>query len=1047
MALGLTRSPLHPGAILRNGEDAVEFRVLGPVGIWRDGRSLSVVGQKPRTLLAVLVLNANRVVSHERLLRALWGNEAPASGRRLLHNHLWSLRRLLADADVLASAPSGYSLRIPCDASDLGVFTARSESARAAMAEGNAEQAAERFRAALDIWQGPALSGTHPAFQSAEGPALEERRTIVLAERIEADLAAGRASELIGELRKLVTENPLNEKLRAQLMLALHREGRTAEALEEYRLAHQQFRRELGLEPGDDMARLHQAILSGDPALSAEGQPRRSGKPAASAHSRPVPRQLPPDIARFTGREESLRQLDLLLPSEQGDGPTVAITVIAGTAGVGKTALATHWGHRVSDRFPDGQLYVNLHGYSQEEPMTRAHALRRLLSGLGVTAEDIPHEADEQEALYRSLVTGKRILMVFDNAMDPEQVRPLLPGSSSCRSIVTSRNSLRGLSVTHDVRVITLDALSMTEARALLIALLGRERSQAEADAVSELAELCGYLPLALRLAAAHLVTRPDLPLGAFNSRLSRENRLTALDIEEDPHIGVRAAFELSYRTLPGNARRAFRLIGLAPGPDIGFDGVVALTGMPPAESRAVIETLVGAHLIGRDGDRLSMHDLVRVYACDRGEADDRADERYGALSRLFDWALRMSIAAMEVIQPGRLARLLEEPLRPEEMRFKDKNEAWRWLDVENHFLISAISYEASQGWQVHAWKTARVLSRFFDVRDRVDDWLATHRIALSAAQEIRDRRGEVEIAGSLAYANMFAGKYEEYLGLQRMALAVLREMGDRRGEARALSDIGYGLLRIGRIAEAVETCREAVRIESSLDVGFDPGSGRYRLAIAYIQLGRFEEALGPLIDHYAMAKEEGERHNEAYVLVHLGEAHSGMGDSASSLECLTRALSLGRELKSLRLTADALNGLGRDLLRQGRYPESRAHYQEALLQARQVKTRELECEILVGLGSACLLAGDEVAALGHYETAASLSSSLGYPYYRGLACKGMAEALVASGQAEETRIWLEEASAILAPMGVPEADAVTERLRALWGRTLADTGPAVPSR
>lgn len=1025
----------------------MEFRVLGPVGIWRDGRPLSVVGQKPRTLLAVLVLNANRVVSHERLMSALWGNEAPASGRRLLHNHLWSLRRLLDNADVLVGVPSGYSLRIPYDASDLGVFAARSESARTAMAKGETEQAAERFRAALDIWQGPALSGTHPAFQSAEGPALEERRTIVLAERIEADLAIGRASELIGELRKLVTENPLNERLRAQLMLALHREGRTAEALEEYRLAHQQFRRELGLEPGEDMAGLHQAILSGDPALTAEGKPRRSGKPAAPLRSRPTPRQLPPDIARFTGRGESLRQLDLLLPSEREDGPAVAITLITGAAGVGKTALATHWGHRVSDCFPDGQLYVNLHGHSQEEPVTKVHALRQLLSGLGVTSEDIPHEADEQETLYRSLVTGKRILMVFDNAASPEQVRPLLPGSSSCRSIVTSRNSLRGLSVTHDVRVITLDALLAIEARALLTALLGRERSQTEADAISRLAGLCGYLPLALRLAAAHLVARPDLSIGAFNSRLSRENRLTALDIEEDPHIGVRAAFELSYGALPENARRAFRLIGLAPGPDIGFDGVVTLTGMSPAENRAAIETLVGAHLIGRDGDRLSMHDLVRVYARDRGEADDRVDERHGALSRLLDWGLRTSIAAMEVIHPGRLTGLLEEPLRPEEMRFEDKDEAWGWLDTENHFLISAISYGASHGWPTHAWKTARVLSRFFDVRDRVDDWIATNRIALSAAQEIGDRRGEAEIARSLAYAYMFAGEHGEYLDLQRTALAVLREMGDRRGEARALSDIGYGLLRVGRITEAVEACREAVRLESSLGGGLGAGSGRYRLAIAYIQLGRFEEALDLLLDHHAMAKEEGERHNEAYVLVHLGEAHSGMRNFASSLECLTRALSLGREMESIRLMADAFNGLGRDLLRQGRYPESRARYQEALLHARQVKTRELECEILVGLGNACLLTGDDVAALGHYETAASLSSSLDYSYYRGLACKGLAEALAASGRAEESKTWLEESSAILTPMGVPEADAVTERLEALRRGALASTGPVVPSR
>ncbi|MER5426274.1 NB-ARC domain-containing protein [Streptosporangium roseum] len=423
-------------------------------------------------------------------------------------------------------------------------------------------------------------------------------------------------------------------------------------------------------------------MLSADPSLNLNVEVRRAETPAPPGRSRSVPRQLPSDIARFTGREENLRQLDRLLSTEQEGASAVVITAIAGTAGGGKTALATRWGHRVADRFPDGQLYVNLHGYSQEEPVTGAQALRQLLGGLGVAPDEIPHRVDERETLYRTLVAGKRILVVLDNAVRPDQIRPILPGSPSCKVVITSRDSLRGLSATHDVRTISLEVLSADEAQALLVAVLGIGRTRDEMDAVSQLARLCGYLPLALRLAAARLAGQPALLIDDFVARLRRGNPLVALDFEEDPHIGVRAAFELSYRFMPEPVRRTFRLIGLAPGPDISPDGVVALTGLSAEECGAAIDALVNAHLVGRGDDRrLTMHDLVRVYARDRSDLDDQADDRRDALSHLFDWYLRTTVAAMELIDPGRLVGLLDIPLNDEDRRkFRNSDEAWGWL-------------------------------------------------------------------------------------------------------------------------------------------------------------------------------------------------------------------------------------------------------------------------------------------------------------------------------------------------------------------------------
>ncbi|MFI6450600.1 AfsR/SARP family transcriptional regulator [Streptosporangium amethystogenes] len=1012
-----------------------QLRVLGPVDVWRDGRSISVVGPKQRTLLALLVVQANRVVSHDRLLSALWGGKVPATGRRLLHNHLWSIRRLLSNANELVGTPTGYSLRLLPGHSDLDVFLTETMAGRSAMAGGDAAKASDRFSAALALWRGPALDGTQADFQAAEGAALEELRITALSNRIEADLTLKRHAELIGELRQLVVEHPLNESFRGQLMRALHRIGRTAEALEEFRTARRHFNEELGLDPGKELTRLHQSILTGEAAseaTTAEHLPSPPISSSAASHTVAVPRQLPADITRFAGREESLRRLDLLFSTDRGDASAVVITAITGTPGIGKTALATRWGHRATDRFPDGQLYVNLHGYSQGKPVTGTQALHQLLRGLGVTTDEIPHEVDERASMYRSLLADRRVLVVLDNAARAEQIRPLLPGSSLCKVVITSRDSLRGLSATHDVHTLTLDLLSPDEAKALLVAVLGEERVLGETDAVLELARLCGYLPLALRLAAAHLGSQPALPVADFVARLLRENRLTTLDIEEDPHIGVRAAFEMSYRGLPEPARQAFRMLGLHPGPDIGIDEVTALTGLSSREVNAALNKLISAHLIqyGTNG-RFNVHDLISLFARERGESDDTESLRHAALIRLFDWYLHTARAAMEHVHTDHSGiALISAPPSHGIPAFDDYDSATTWLDTEYPALISAVNYAAAHGWPGHAWQIAYTLDYFFYLRDRIDDWLTVHQTALSAVREVDDRHGEGRILNALGVANMISGKIDRCLEYQRQALDLSRAIGDRKGEGYALGRVGYSLLWTGEFHQAAQNCLEAIELFRRLDDEHGEVTATFTLGIAYLRVGRSLDALRCLERCLAFDRKTGSRNDEAYTLTILGEIHESLGDLTTALDFQQRSIQLNRDVGNRRFEANAINSIGKIRRQQGRHAEALECHREALGHIREIGEPYAECETLMDLGTALLEIGDTQAALENQQAALDIAGSVKDLYRQGLARNNLAQALRALGRTEEAMLQWQTALDILSPMGVPEAEEIAGRMR-----------------
>ena len=469
----------------------------------------------------------------QQMINAVWGEATPTHAVNLVQRHVSGLRRALepnrpghAPSDVLVWSNAGYLLTLPADAVDLDIFETELGRARAARAAGNPPAAAEALHAALKLWRGPLCDGLSSPFLDAQRDRLAKSRISAMEDRVELDLAIGDRTDVIAELRDLVAGHPLRERLHGLLMLALYRAGRQADALAVFRDVRHVLSEELGIEPAAPLQQLHQQILAGDLESAAPASAKVVSDPSAKTHLlRPVPAQLPHRVLDFTGRSAELDQLDKLLSRDRGDaGTAVVITAISGTAGVGKTALAVHWAHRVSDQFPDGQLYVNLRGFDPTgSAMKPAEAIRGFLDAFGVPPQEIPTSLEAQAALYRSLLAGRRVLVLLDNAADSDQVRPLLPGSPGCLVIVTSRNELAGLIAGEGARPVTVDLLNPTEARQLLSRRLGESRVLAENQAADDIIALCARLPLALMIVAARAVAHPVVPPRRARRRIARD--------------------------------------------------------------------------------------------------------------------------------------------------------------------------------------------------------------------------------------------------------------------------------------------------------------------------------------------------------------------------------------------------------------------------------------------------------------------------------------------------------------------------------------------
>ncbi len=648
---------------------APRFGVLGPLRVWRGEDVVDLGPLQQRVVLAVLLLHAGRPVSRQQMISAVWGEAPPGHAVNLVQRHVSGLRRVLrtdrpggAASFRLVWTDAGYLLTLPAGALDLEVFESELARARAARAAGDLAEAAAALHSALGLWRGPVCDGLSSPYLDAQRDRLAESRTGVTEDRIELDLALGSHTDLIAELRELLAANPLRERLHGLLMLALYRAGRQADALAAFRDARRQLRDELGVEPAAPLQQLHQQILAADPQLAAAARSVPIGSAPETAHRRLVPAQLPHSSPDFTNRDTEIEQLNDLLPADGTEVGGPVIAAIAGTAGAGKSALAVHWAHQVRDRFPDGQLYVNLRGFDPGgSVMDPADAIRGFLDAFAVPADRIPVDLDAQGALYRSMLADLRVLILLDNARDGAQVRPLLPGSPGSLVVVTSRNQLISLAATDGAHPVPLDLLSPGEAQQLFTRRLGRRRVAAEPAAVTAIITACAGLALALSVVTARAAANPRLMLAALAEELRETGGLDALDAG-DTLTNVRTVFSWSYQALSEPAARMFRLLGLHAGPDIGAPAAASLAGVPVAGARAALTELTRAHLLtDRGGGRFTFHDLLRAYAAELADTHDSAVDRRAAIRRVLDHYLHTAYHA-----DGLLRRSREDAIPPE---------------------------------------------------------------------------------------------------------------------------------------------------------------------------------------------------------------------------------------------------------------------------------------------------------------------------------------------------------------------------------------------
>jgi DNA-binding SARP family transcriptional activator/Tfp pilus assembly protein PilF len=933
----------------------MRFGVLGPVEVWDGGTRVPVGGPQQRALLAVLLLNANHVVSADRLVDYLWGERPPARARGLLQGCVAGLRRALhTDQPLLTRAP-GYLLRVAPGELDLDRFEERTKWANEASAAGTTDglsRAVEHLSEALSLWRGPALDGVTVSGCRADALRLEERRLTVLEQRIDLELRLGRPAELVGELQEHVAAQPLRERLWAQLMLALCLVHRSADALAAYQRLRQTLVEQLGVEPGVTAQRLQRAILAGEDAVAAYlGTPGATSPPPEPA--RPVvPAQLPASPAAFAGRERELARLDELLA---GADAGVRVGAISGMAGVGKTALALHWAHRVASRFPDGQLYVNLRGFDPTGTvMHPAEAVRGFLDALGVPVQRIPAGLDDQAALYRSLLDGRRMLVVLDNARDAGQVRPLLPGSPGCLVLVTSRDQLAGLLVDTGALLTRLDVLAPTDARTLLARRLGTDRVEAEPAAVDEILARCAGLPLALSIVAARAAVHPGFPLAAAAAGLGDGGRsLDAFD-GDDPVTDLRAVFSWSYRALSPGAARLFRWLGLLPGPHAGTLAAASLVGTPVATAAASLAELARAHLVSELAPgRYDLHDLVRSYAAELAEQLDPEDDRRAALHRVLDHYLHSAYAAARLLEPHRVDFTLAPPAAGVTAEaLTDRQHARDWLIVEHPVLLAAAELAGRRGFDVHAWQLAWTLVDFLDWRGQWHELVAARTTGLAAARRLDDRAIQAAAHRGIGRVRLRQGRYDEAGAHLRQALDLLAEIGDRDGQAhthghftmlldaqgrnaeglehakrayalfrdsgnqpgqgRALNSIGWFHARLGNPGPAIDYCERAIAMHQRLGNPPAEASAWDSLGYAYGQLGDHRQAIACLERAAELARQVGDRYNEADVLAHLGEAHLAAGDKPAARSAWQRSLSIFDQLGHARV--DELRGRLRDL-------------------------------------------------------------------------------------------------------------------------------------
>jgi DNA-binding SARP family transcriptional activator/Tfp pilus assembly protein PilF len=1013
----------------------MQFGVLGPVEIRVGERTLDAGHARQRAVLAVLLLDLGHVVQAELLIDRVWGEDPPPAVRNALYGYIARLRAMLAgaaDGVTLSRRQGGYVLQ--ADAGQLDLHRFRSL-IRQSTSAANDDAAEKLLQEALGLWHGPALADVDSPWLTAMRDTLELERHAAQLDLNDVRLRQGQHAMLAAELVTQTAANPADERLIGQLMLALYRSGRQADALRWFDQTRRYLAGELGTNPAPQLRELHQQILRADPALSLPPQVT-GGKP-----TQPVPHELPADVAAFTGRAAELAELDrLLLGPGIGavdERPTAAvISAVSGTAGVGKTALAVHWAHHAAGSFPAGQLYVNLRGYDPDQPTPATDALAGFLRSLGVPGQDIPPDEADRAARYRSLLAGTRTLVVLDNAATVEQVRPLLPGHPECTVVVTSRDSLAGLIARDGARRLDLDLLPLDDAIALLRELVG-VRVDAEPGAAAALAEQCARLPLALRVAAELAATRPDVPLAKLVAELSdQQRRLDLLSVGGDPRTAVRAVFSWSYGQLDDSSARVFRLAGLHPGGYFDAYSVAALADAGLDEALRLLTTLARGHLIQPAAQgRYGMHDLLRAYARNLAGTHDGLDEERVALRRLFDFYLHTAAAAMDTLFPGERERRprIPEPDTPVPP-LADQIAARNWLNAERTAVNEVVRQAAEYGWPTHATRMAATLYRYLLDGGFLTEARSMHTYARCAARASGDRTAEATALNDLGTTKWQEGRFQEAVADLQESLGLSVDVADRRVQARVNANLGIVYLEQGRVQEAISHFRES--LELNRELGFVTGQASARIGIGncHVRQGRFEDASDSFREALKLSRAAGDRSGEARALNNLGQTAEAHGRDDDAADYYRQVLVLCRQTGYRTAEASALANLGELYGQLGQYPQAYDHLNAALALHREIGFRTGEVADLNGLGTTLRMQGRPGDARSLHVTALELAEQTGHAYEQARAHDGLGHCYLADDDRTLARDHWQQALVLYTELAAPEADKVRGQLHALDG-------------
>ncbi|MGW8064876.1 AfsR/SARP family transcriptional regulator [Streptomyces ziwulingensis] len=962
---------------------ALRFGVLGPVRAWRDGEPLATGSPQQRALLAALLLREGRTATAAELIDALWGGEPPSQALAAVRTYASRLRKVL-DPGVLVSESGGYAVRgLGEGALDVAVVQDLAAEAEKARNAGDLGHARDVLRRALALWDGEVLAGVPGPYAQGQRVRLEEWRLQLLETRLNMDLEQGCHAEAVSELTALTAAHPLRERLRELLMLALYRSGRQAEALAVYADTRRLLADELGVDPRPGLRELQQRILRADAGLA------EPPAPAAKTAAPPVrPAQLPATVPDFTGRASCVRELSDVLSSACGEGSegrVMAVSALAGIGGVGKTTLAVHVAHQARAAFPDGQLYVDLQGTGPRaaEPET---VLGSFLRALGTPDAAVPDSQEERAALYRSVLDGRRVLVLLDNARDAAQVRPLLPGTDGCAALVTSRVRMLDLA---GAQLVDLDVMSPDEALALFTTIVGEERVASEREAALDVVGACGFLPLALRIAASRLAARRTWTVSVLAAKLADERR--RLDELQVGDLAVKATFELGYGQLEPAQARAFRLLGLADGPDISLAAAAAVLDLSAEQTEDLLESLVDTSLLESAAPgRYRFHDLVRLYARACAERDEHPpSERGAALSRLLDFYLATAAGVYAIERPGDRTVAHFAPTSYEGLAFEDRGEALDWLFTEAQCLLACAQQQTAGS----------------GLRRAVDLLWATKDLAESGAN---------------------AKQYETAATTLRDAA---RATADVRAEGRARTALSNVHLAAGQYAKADEEASRALDLAAEASDAAPVGWAATDRGIIALSQGRHEEAEELLTIARDGYRADGNRPGEASALCNLSRLHERMDRTHSAITLAQQGVEIFRQLGLTLRLANARYALGVALLRAQQHAEGLRQMSDALVMFGNNRQRLWEGTAHFRIAQLHLAARRPAPAAQHAEQALAIGF-IGGDLIRGSVLNTLGQSLDALGQTDRARACWHEALTLLEHAGAPEASEVRRLLR-----------------